>query len=406
MVLRRGLIWVMAIGCGVAAANLYYNQPMLVDMGNTMHASAGQMGVVATLTQVGYGLGMLLFIPLGDLVDRKRLIVGLLIATSVALGAAAAATSYAWLAAASFGIGLMTVAAQVLMPLAAHVAEPSQRGRVIGSLYTGLLLGILLARTLSGFVSAHFGWRAMFALAAVGCVVLAVALWVSIPHISHGYEAGLTYRKLIVSLGRLVVREPQLREACVIGGSLFGSFSAFWTTLVFLLSNPPYHYGSRAAGLFGLVGAVSAMIAPAAGRLADRRGSRIVIASAAVVVLSSWLVFWLLGHQLWGLILGVVLLDLGVQAAQVSNQSRVLGLLPHARGRANTVYMIGYFTGGSLGSLLATLAWARMGWPGVCAIGAGLTAVGGLTALHAVKMKRGESVEIGDLSVTPESVHV
>ena len=405
MVLRRGLIWVMAIGCGVAAANLYYNQPMLVDMGRTMHASDRQMGLVVTLAQVGYGLGMLLFIPLGDLVDRKRLLVALLVATSVALGAAAAAMNYTWLAVASFGIGLTTVAAQVLMPLAAHLAEPSQRGRVIGSLYTGLLFGILLARTLSGFVSAHFGWRAMFALAAIGSIALAIALWISLPHVSHGYEPGLTYPKLIASLGRLVVREPQLREACIIGGSLFGSFSAFWTTLVFLLSGAPYHYGSRAAGLFGLVGAASALIAPAAGRLADRRGSRVVIASAALVVLASWLVFWLLGLHLLGLILGVILLDVGVQAAQVSNQSRVLGLLPHARGRANTVYMIGYFTGGSLGSLLATLAWAKWNWPGVCAVGASLTLVGGLTALHAVRFKPHVHVEPTSLSPTPESVH-
>jgi len=405
MVLRRGLIWVMAIGCGVAAANLYYNQPMLVDMGRTMHASDRQMGFVVTLGQVGYGLGMLLFIPLGDLVDRKRLLVVLLVATSVALGAAAAAMNYTWLALASFGIGLTTVTAQVLMPLAAHLAEPSQRGRVIGSLYTGLLFGILLARTLSGFVSAHFGWRAMFALAAVGSIALGIALWTTLPHVSHGYEPGLTYPRLIASLGRLVVREPQLREACIIGGSLFGSFSAFWTTLVFLLASPAYHYGSRAAGLFGLVGAASALIAPAAGRLADRRGSRFVIASAAVVVLGSWLVFWSLGLYLWGLILGVILLDIGVQAAQVSNQSRVLGLLQHARGRANTVYMIGYFTGGSLGSLLATLAWSRFGWPGVCAVGAGLTVIGGLTALHAVKSNRGAPTEPASLSPTPESVH-
>jgi predicted MFS family arabinose efflux permease len=405
MVLRRGTVWVMAVGCGVAAANLYFNQPMLKDIGGSVHASDKQMGLVVTLGQVGYGLGMLLFIPLGDLVDRKKLIVALLIATSVALAASAVSINYPWLALATLAVGLTTVTAQVLMPLAAHLAEPSQRGKVIGNLYTGLLLGILLARTLSGMVSAHFGWRTMFALASGGCVLLCVALAWTLPHVSQGYEEGLTYRKLIGSMARLVVSEPQLREACVIGGSLFGSFSAFWTTLVFLLSNPPYHYGSRAAGLFGLVGAASALIAPVAGKLADRRGSRFVIASAAMVVLGSWILFWLLGYSLWGLILGVVLLDLGVQAAQVSNQSRVLGLLPHARGRVNTVYMIGYFTGGSLGSLLATLAWARWGWPGVCAVGAAMTAVGGLTALHAVRQGDCPPAEASALSPTPESVH-
>lgn len=388
MELRRGMIWMMAVACGVAVANLYYNQPMLVDMGATVGASARQMGVVATLTQVGYGLGMLLFVPLGDLVDRKRLILVMLVASAAALAAAAAAAGYAWLAVASLAIGLTSVVAQVLIPLAASLAEPGRRGKVIGSLYAGLLLGILLARTLSGFVSAHFGWRSMFWLACGMCLALALALWAVIPRVAHEPEAGLTYRRLMASLWDLATSQPELREAVVIGGALFGSFSAFWTTLVFLLSGPPYYYGSRAAGLFGLVGAVSVLAAPMAGRLADRRGSRIVIVGAAVTVLASWVVFWALGHVLWGLVAGVVLLDLGVQAAQVSNQSRVLGLVAAARGRVNTLYMIGYFTGGSLGSLLATYGWSRWNWPGVCAVGIGLTMIAGVAALRGARNPR------------------
>lgn len=371
--LRPRLVWIMAIACGVAVANLYYNQPMLVDMGHSVRASARQMGVVATLAQVGYGLGMLLFVPLGDLLDRRRLILSLLLAVSTALAAAALATDYVWLATASLAIGLTTVLAQVLIPFASLLAEPGERGRVIGHLYTGLLLGILLARTISGIVSAHLGWRAMYWLACAMSLAVAGLLAAVLPHAPRSGEPDLTYAKLLRSLWRFVRTQPELREACLIGGALFGSFSAFWTTLVFLLSNPPYHYGSQAAGLFGLVGAAGALAAPLAGRLSDRLGPRAVIGMAAAVTVTSWCAFWALGHHLWGLMIGVILLDLGVQAAQVANQTRVLGLVPGAQSRINTVYMIGYFCGGSLGSLIGAYAWSRWDWPGVCAAGLALS---------------------------------
>ena len=380
--LRTGLIWMMAIACGVAVANLYYNQPMLVVMGRSIHASARQMGIVATLTQVGYGLGMLLFVPLGDLLDRKRLATTLMLAAAAALAAAALAASYPWLATASLAIGLTTVVAQVLIPLAAHLAEPRQRGKVIGSLYSGLLIGILLARTISGFVAAHLGWREMYWIACGMSLIVAAALAIALPHVPRASEPDLTYPRLLRSLWRLARTQSELREACIIGAMVFASFSAFWTTLVFFLSTPPYHYGSQAAGLFGLVGATGVFAAPVAGRLSDRAGPRLVVAGAVVVTLLSWAAFWVFGHTLWGLVAGVILLDLGVQAAQVSNQTRVLGLVDGAQARVNTVYMIAYFSGGSLGSLAGAYAWTRWGWPGVCATGIALATLALLASLR------------------------
>lgn len=386
--LRPRLVWIMAIACGVAVANLYYNQPMLADMGRSVGASARNMGVVATLTQVGYGVGMLLFVPLGDLVDRRRLILWLLLAVSASLSAAGLAKGYLWLALASLSIGATTVAAQVLIPLASHLADPAQRGKVIGNLYTGLLLGILLARTVSGEVSAHLGWRAMFWLACGTSLVLAAMLARTLPHVPRTAEPDLTYAQLIRSLWRLVRTQPGLRESCLIGGALFGSFSAFWTTLVFLLGAPPYHYGSQVAGLFGLVGATGAMGAQAAGRLSDRIGTRAMIGLAAAVTVGAWVLFWPLGHFLWGLVLGVIVLDVGVQAAQVSNQTRVLGLVPGAQSRINTVYMIAYFTGGSLGSLLGAYAWSRWNWAGVCAAGLALSVLSLAVWARGILLKR------------------
>jgi predicted MFS family arabinose efflux permease len=306
-------------------------------------------------------------VPLGDRLDRRRLIVGTLLAVAAALGLAALAPGPGWLALACFGIGATTVAAQIIVPLAASLAGPHERGRVVGTVMSGLLLGILLARTVSGTVGAHFGWRAMYALAAALMLGLALLLRLSLP--ADPPRGELRYLALLGSLWELLRTQPVLREASLFGGLAFGAFSAFWVTLAFLLAGPPYGYGSEVAGLFGLVGVAGALAASAAGRLADRTDARRTSGAALLIALASYAVFWLLGDRLWGLVLGVVLLDLGVQAAHISNQTRVYSLIPEARSRLNTVYVVIYFIGGSLGSALGTLAWSRLGWSGVCAVG-------------------------------------
>jgi predicted MFS family arabinose efflux permease len=371
--LSTSLLWMMTLACVAAVANLYYNQPMLADMARSLRVSAHEIGLVATFTQAGYALGMPLFIPLGDLVERRRLVVSLFLAVALALACAALARSLAWLVTACFFIGLTTLSAQVLIPLAAELSAPEEQGRTIGSLMSGILVGILLARTLSGAISAHFGWRAMFWIAAVMALFFAFLLSLRLPHV-HPHTK-ITYPELLRSMWRLAREAPRLRQISIVGAALFASLSAFWTTLVFLLETPPYHYGSQTAGLFGLVGASSALVAPVAGRLSDRRGPRYVVGIAIATVMAAYLVFWGLGLHLIGLALGVVLLDAGIQGGYVANQSQVLALRPDARNRVNTIYMICYFGGGSVGSLLAARAWSSFGWNGVCLTGMLLVAI-------------------------------
>lgn len=361
----------MAAASGVAVANIYYNQPMLADMARDMHVGYHRIAWAATLTQVGYAAGMPLFIPLGDLVNRRKLITLLFLAAAAASVLSATALNLTWLCVASFLLGATTVIAQILIPFAAELSSPEEQGRTIGAVLSGVLLGILLARTLSGIVAAHLGWRAMYFLAAGMCVVVGALLAGRLPRTKPAEQ--MTYGNLMHSLWLLLRDLPKLRQVCFVAAMFFAAFSAFWTTLVFLLAGPPFHMGSQAAGLFGLAGASGALVAPLAGRWSDRRSPRFVVRMAIALLMLSFAVFWAGARSIPVLIAGVILLDAGVQAAQVANQSRVFQLRPQARSRINTVYMVAYFGGGSLGSLVGAWAWSRWQWGGVC--GAGIVAM-------------------------------
>ena len=363
-----GLVLLLAITAAATVANLYYAQPLLPEMARSLGVSARTVGWVPVLTQVGYAVGLFLFIPLGDAVERRRLILALVLASAVALAGAAVAPGVAWLAVASLAVGVFTVVPHVAVPLAAHLAAPSQRGRVIGLIMSGVLAGILLARTLSGLIGGAMGWRTVYGLAAAAMLVLTLALARLLPH-AHP-ERTVRYPALLASLWTLVRDERELRQASLIGAAIFGSFSVFWTTLAFFLETPPYHWGAEGAGLFGLVGLAGALAAPVVGRLADRRGPRFATGVALALALSSWVLFALWGRNLVGLVAGVVLLDVGVQSAHVSNLARVHALDPGARSRRNTVYMVAYFAGGALGTWLGVRSWVRFGWVGTSAAGA------------------------------------
>ncbi|QSO55398.1 MFS transporter [Alicyclobacillus curvatus] len=357
----------MAVTCGMAVANLYYNQPLLADIGRTFHTTAQQVGIISMCTQIGYALGMFLFVPLGDMVERRRMILLLLVAVTVSLVGVATAPNMVWMDVASLAVGITTVVPQMLVPLAAHMATPGERGRVIGQVMSGLLIGILLARTVAGFIGGTWGWRSMYWVAACSMLVLAIVLRFLLPE-SHP-ETQLKYRQLMKSIGQLIVEQSTLREASIVGAMLFGAFSVFWTVLAFFIGGPPYHYGSQVAGLFGLVGVVGATAAPVSGRLADKFSAKTVVGIATLITLVSFLTFWLFGYHLWGLLLGVILLDLGVQGAQISNQTRIYSLVPEARNRLNTVFMVTYFIGGSIGSSVGSYAWSLWHWTGVCVVG-------------------------------------
>ena len=377
--LGQRLTWVMAITSGAAAANLYYNQPLLVAIAENLHTPAHATGLLPMLTQIGYAVGIFLLVPLGDLLERRNLILTMLGATVIALGAAAASPNITWLMIASLAIGVTTIVAQLIVPFAAQLAKPHERGRVVGKVMSGLLIGILLARTVSGFVGATLGWRAMYWLASGLMILLAVALFRVLPQSQPALR--VSYPRLMGSLLQLIRQQPLLREASLAGAMSFGAFSAFWSTLVFLLAQPPYHYGSDVAGLFGLVGVVGAAAAPLVGRLADKGSPKRTVGLGLLATTLAFLVFWVFGHQIGGLIVGVILLDLGVQTTMVSNQSRIYSLPSEFHSRLNAIYITFYFVGGALGSFLGAYGWSHWQWHGVCAVAMVLLGVAFTTLL-------------------------
>lgn len=356
----------MAASTGIIVANNYYIQPLLADIARTFGLSVTKIGFVAMLAQIGTSLGMLLFVPLGDTKERRGLINLMLVAAAAALVLVATARNGVWLALACFVLGALCSSVHLFVPFAAHLAPPEQRGRVVGSVFSGILLGILLARTFSGSVGAYLGWRWVYGIGAVLMLCVAALVRFFLPRSKPDLE--LSYFSLLVSTLELIRKHPELRESALMGASCFCCFSAFWTTLVFFLGTPPYHYGSQAAGLFGLVGAAGAAGAPLVGRLADKHGPRFAVGASLLVILVSYFVLWGTGKTLAGLIVGVLLMDVGVQASHVANQARIYSLDPHARNRLNMFYMVCYFAGGAAGSLLGAYSWRVRGWAGVCVL--------------------------------------
>jgi predicted MFS family arabinose efflux permease len=364
--LAPALVWLMAITCGLVVANIYYNQPLLAEIGRTFGLSESRVSLVATITQVGYTLGLLFVVPLGDKRERKSLILTLLLCAAVCMAGAAFAPTFALLAAASLLIGVFSSVPQLLIPMAASLATDEDRGRVVGKVMSGLLIGILLSRTISGYVGAHFGWRTIFWAGAVLMVVLTGILSRMLPRNQPSFAG--SYGSLLGSLGTLVRELPVLRRSALVGACMFAGFSAFWTTLVFFLEKD-YHYGSEVAGLFGLIGASGAFAASFAGKSADKKGADYALNLGILLFLGAYGLLAFGGRYLLGLIVSVVILDVGQQMTHISNQARIFTLIPEARSRLNTVYMTACFIGASAGSFVGGLAWSHFQWPGVCGVG-------------------------------------
>ncbi|WP_295961367.1 MFS transporter [uncultured Xanthomonas sp.] len=368
--MRRGLVLLMATATGLAVASNYYAQPLLEVLAQTFAIDVRRAGAVVTTAQLAYAAGLLFLVPLGDRFERRSLIVGLYALSAVGLLVSAMAHSFALLLLGTLITGLSSVAAQILVPFAATLAAPHERGRVIGTVMSGLLLGILLARTASGLLAGIGGWHTVYWVAAALILVASGLLWRGLPR--HPGNPQLSYPHLIGSVLALLRDEPVLRARSVLGGLIFAGFSMFWTTLAFLLSGPDYRYGTATIGLFGLIGAAGAFAANLSGKLSDRGAGHLVGWGGLVMLLLSWLLLLGAPHSLWLLIAGVVLLDVAVQGVHIGNQSVIYQLDPAARNRITSAYVTCYFIGGAIGSSLGTAAYAYAGWRGVAIGGAAL----------------------------------
>lgn len=372
----------MAVACGVSVANIYYGQPLLHAIAVDMGVGSATAGLVVTGSQVGYAAGLALLVPLGDILTRRRLIPAVLAATAVAMVGMAAAPTAGALIAMAVPVGVGSVVAQILVPMAAGLADDGARGHVVGVVMAGLLMGILGARTVAGLVAEVAGWRAVFVLGAALIGLLALVLGRMLP--GEGPRPRLRYLALQRSTLAIAAQEPLLRRRTLVGALGMAAFSAFWTTMAFVLGRQPYDYGDARIGLFGLVGVAGAVVGVFAGRLVDRGRSATTSAAFASALTAAFIVMMLADTHVSAMILGVLLLDVAVQGMQITNQSLVYGLRGDARSRITSFYMVGYFTGGAAGSAGGAVTYAWFGWTGVCVLGIGL----GVTALAALTRDR------------------
>lgn len=373
--LSRRVVALFAVACGTAVANVYFAQPLLVTMGRDLALSPALVGGVVALTQAGYALGLLLLVPLGDIADRRRLVVGQLLGLTAALAVVATAPTAPVLLAGLAAVGLLAVVTQTLVAFAASLAPPAARGRVVGLVTSGVVVGILLARTASGAVADLAGWRAVYLASAALTALLALVLHRVLPRRAHP-PATLRYGQLLRSTVTLFAREPLLRVRAVFALLVFAAFSTLWSSVALPLSAPPYDLSHTAIGALGLLGAAGALAAGAAGRLGDRGHAGPTTGAALALLTASWLPLALTRSSLWALAAGVVLLDLAVQAVHVTNQTLIHALHPDAGSRLIGGYMVFYSAGSATGALAATALYAAAGWAAVCALGAAFSVLG------------------------------
>ncbi|GKS76180.1 MFS transporter [Acidovorax sp. SUPP950] len=371
--LPPGLVRLLAVCCGVSVANVYYAQPLLDAIALDFGIPAMAVGGVITATQVGCAIALLFVVALGDRVDRKRLLCGQLVLLALALLGVAWAPTPLLLLAAMAAIGLLgTAMTQGLIACAATLAPPAERGRVVGTVQGGVVIGLLLARTLAGAVTDLAGWRAVYLVSCGLSLAMLALLWKALPH-ARARPATLGYWPLLRSMGTLLATERVLQIRGVIGLLMFAAFSVFWSALVLPLSAPPHALSHTAIGAFGLVGVVGALAAARAGRSVDRGRGQWATGLALACLLVSWVPIAFAAHTLWALAVGIVLLDLGGQAVHVVNQGLILRTRPEAHGRLVGCYMLFYAVGSGLGAVASTAVYGLAGWPGVCALGLGLS---------------------------------
>lgn len=378
--LPKSTLWLMTIGSGLVVANIYYNQPLLGEISRSFNVSESEASNIAMITQIGYALGLLFLIPLGDMLKRRPVILIDLAVLIVALLVFALSESLMLTMCVSLVIGFCSVVPQIFVPIASQLSLPHEKGKNVGIVMSGLLIGILASRVLSGIVGEYWGWREMYYVATVITFLLSVLIFILLPDMQPSFKG--TYGQLMKSLLYYFSTSRPLRMASLRGGVAFGTFLAFWTTLTFHLEGDPFRAGSDVAGMLGLVGIGGALAASFTGRLLDRVGKHRMIGLGLLMMFASWLVFGLAGFTYAGLIFGIFLIDVGLQSVHITNQTIVFSLNPAATNRFNTVYMTSYFIGGASGTFIAGKAWEYYQWNGVVAVG--LVCIGFLLLIHYV----------------------
>ncbi len=357
--LTKAQVLIMAIAAGSSAANIYYNQPILKDIGVSLGVNETKAGSISMLTQVGYGLGLFFLVPLGDKLNKKTMIIALLSGLSIVLVLMTRSQTIGQVWALSVCIGVIAVSSQVILPMAASI-DRETTGKTIGQIFTGILVGVLAARVFSGFIAEWFGWRYVFGFSAALMIVIAILIKCTLPDVQAQFTGH--YLNLLRSTIYQVKRFPALRRASVTGGLVFGVFCSFWTTLTFHLSGAPFFYHTDRIGLFGLVAIAGALMAPLFGKMADKGNARRSLLIGGMALIISLLVLKIFALSLVALVVAVLLLDMAVQAVQVTNIAIIYSLDKHSNSRINTVYMTSYFIGGALGSLAGILSWNYGGW--------------------------------------------
>lgn len=370
----RAVTLLFATACGMSVANIYFAQPLLDELSNDFAIDQSIIGLIITITQIFYGLGLLLLVPLGDLLNQRRLIIGQMLLSTVALFIVGTASYVVVLFVGMALVGLLAVVTQTLVAFAATMASSTERGRVVGIVTSGIVIGILLARTFAGLVTDLAGWRSVY-LVSAALMLLMVGMFIKVLPRGEREVKSLSYLKLIQSVFTLFIQERTLRIRSILAMLIFADFSILWTSLVLPLSAPPLALSHTVIGAFGLVGVAGALAAAQAGKFADQGYGQRTTGIALTLLPISWIFINYLEKSFLALIIGIVLLDLAVQAVHVTNQTMILPLRTEARSRLTAGYMVFYSIGSASGSIASTQIYAHFGWGGVCLLGASISTI-------------------------------
>jgi len=384
--LSTPVLLLMAVACGLCAGANYFNQPLLHSIAVHLNVSEGMAALTVTIAQVAYAFGLLLLVPLGDKLERRRLIATLMVLAAVGLFLSGFADSFALLALGTLMTGLFSVAAQVLVPMAAALAAPGRSGQAVGLVMSGLLTGILAARSVAGLLSGLGGWNLVYRVGGVAVLLVAVALWFALPTLRSPNPP--SYGQVLRSLGTLALRHPRLRSRALLGGLSFASVSVLFSTMALMLAGPAHRMSDAHIGLVGLAGVAGALMANVAGRLADQGREQITTRVSVLLMLGSWAALWLGGTSIVWFLVGMLVIDLALQGVHISNQNVIYQLAPEARSRLNAVYMTTYFTGAALGSALGSAAWQRGGWGAACLTGLGVAVLNAMAMVYDARLAK------------------